>query len=71
MDQLAPVLLAFPPENRLIDNDGYDKAVKTHLGRLTKLLKDNHADLVLHGPQLLEVRSAVVVYSACPIWHPS
>ncbi|KAI0601248.1 hypothetical protein F4775DRAFT_437940 [Biscogniauxia sp. FL1348] len=60
MDQLAPVLLAFPPENRLIDNDGYDKAVKIHLSRLTKLLKDNHADLVLHGSQLLELLNPAV-----------
>ncbi|KAI5926982.1 hypothetical protein F4810DRAFT_651657 [Camillea tinctor] len=60
MDQLAPVLLAFPPENPTDDNDTYDKAVKAHLNRLTKLLKDNNADLILHGPQLLELLSPAV-----------
>ncbi|KAI1502784.1 hypothetical protein F5X99DRAFT_377370 [Biscogniauxia marginata] len=60
MDRYAPILLAFPPEDQFIDNDGYDKAVKTHLGRLTRILKEDSADLALNGPQLLELLNPAV-----------
>ncbi|KAH9999768.1 hypothetical protein F4779DRAFT_605114 [Xylariaceae sp. FL0662B] len=55
MDQYASTLLAFPPEAHHVDNETYDKVVKSHLTKLSKLLKDRSADLIAHGPQLLEL----------------
>ncbi|KAI1344758.1 hypothetical protein F5Y15DRAFT_410455 [Xylariaceae sp. FL0016] len=62
MEQLAPELLAFPPDSLLHDasEKDYDKAVKSHLTRLNKLLTDKTPELVLHGPQLLELLNPAV-----------
>ncbi|KAI1389774.1 uncharacterized protein F4822DRAFT_399662 [Hypoxylon trugodes] len=57
MDKLASTLLAFPPEANLasLDNEIYDAAARTHISKLSKLLRENHAELLAHGLQLLEL----------------
>lgn len=67
MDQYAVVLLSFPPDLPAPESPesptptphdyaAYDKAAKNHLNQLSHLLKENSADLITHGPQLLGVR---------------
>ncbi|CAJ2502862.1 Uu.00g102560.m01.CDS01 [Anthostomella pinea] len=55
MDQYASALLAFPPETDLNDNALYDQAARSHLNKLSKLLKERSNELVTYGPQLLEL----------------
>ena len=63
MDQYASVLLSFPPETPPADNESYDRAAKSHLNQLSRILKEKSADLIEFGPALIEVSSP----SACLI----
>lgn len=55
MEHCAAVCLAFPPEVPLLDDPGYDKAIKNHLSKLVKLLQDPSNPLLTHGTKLLEL----------------
>ena len=56
MDLCASTLLAFPRDNvSLVDNEGYDGAVRVHINSLTKLLKEQIPLLQSSAAQLLEV----------------
>ncbi|KAI1459278.1 hypothetical protein F4805DRAFT_92639 [Annulohypoxylon moriforme] len=58
MDMIASTLLAFPPGANLdcfSDNESYNTSVKAHVTKLSKLLQDQNADLIIHGPELLEL----------------
>ncbi|KAI1466009.1 uncharacterized protein F4812DRAFT_435545 [Daldinia caldariorum] len=59
MDQLAATLLAFPESNNvdysLVDNPTFDANSKQHVSRLSKLLKDQTALLVIHGHELINL----------------
>ncbi|KAI1737552.1 cop9 subunit [Xylaria scruposa] len=55
MDQCASVLLAFPPQSGLVDNETYHQAVSTHIQRLSRVLKEQAKDLVVHSASLLDV----------------
>ncbi|KAI1208688.1 uncharacterized protein F4807DRAFT_452292 [Annulohypoxylon truncatum] len=58
MDKIASTLLAFPPGANLNcfgDNASYNANVKTHVTNLSKLLQDRNADMIIHGPDLLEL----------------
>ncbi|KAI0472556.1 hypothetical protein GGR56DRAFT_570275 [Xylariaceae sp. FL0804] len=65
MDQLASVLLAFPPDEHLADDQAYDKATRTHVGRLAKLLKEQNRDLATHGAELLKLLDPAVNSLSC------
>lgn len=58
MDQCASVLLAFPPDQELADDEQYDKAVKAHVQRLGRLLKEQAAVLSANAGLLLDVSSS-------------
>jgi hypothetical protein len=59
MDQLAAVLLAFPPSEGFEQPDraaaAYDRAAREHVQTLEKLRKDKTADFSSHAAQLLRV----------------
>ncbi|KAI1140394.1 hypothetical protein F5Y05DRAFT_378239 [Hypoxylon sp. FL0543] len=63
MDQLATTLLSYPPGadlNRAKHDVDYDRDTKIHVNKLSKLLKEKNADIVAHGPELLELLNAAV-----------
>ncbi|KAI0885654.1 uncharacterized protein GGS22DRAFT_131988 [Annulohypoxylon maeteangense] len=58
MDMIASTLLAFPPGANLDcfgDNASYNTSVKAHVSKLSKLLQDQNAELIDHGPDLLDI----------------
>ncbi|KAI0550046.1 cop9 subunit [Xylaria curta] len=55
MDQCASVLLAFPPQSGLVDNETYHQAASTHMQRLSRLLKERAKDLVVYSASLFDV----------------
>ncbi|KAI1748052.1 cop9 subunit [Xylaria castorea] len=55
MDQCASVLLAFPPQSGLADDETYHKAASTHIQRLSRMLKERAKDLVVYSPSLFDV----------------
>ncbi|KAI1778326.1 hypothetical protein F4818DRAFT_405683 [Hypoxylon cercidicola] len=56
MDKLAPILLAVPvPAEGSVDNAAYDTAVKTHVQKLSKLLKDQPGDVIAYGSKFLDL----------------
>lgn len=60
MEHLYSTLSSFPPEGPLQGLALYDKTAKQHLNRLSRLLKENMADLVHFGPQLLDLLDPAV-----------
>ncbi|KAI0144013.1 hypothetical protein F4776DRAFT_610246 [Hypoxylon sp. NC0597] len=63
MDQLASALLAYPREANLdssVNDADYDRDTKAHVTKLSKLLKEQHADIVAHGAELLELLNSAV-----------
>ncbi|KAI2473267.1 hypothetical protein F4781DRAFT_381204 [Annulohypoxylon bovei var. microspora] len=63
MDLIASTLLAFPPGADIDcfgDNANYNTNVKAHVNKLSKLLQDQNADLIIHGPDLLELLDPAV-----------
>ncbi|KXJ91042.1 hypothetical protein Micbo1qcDRAFT_163770 [Microdochium bolleyi] len=54
--QHIATLKAFPPVGQqvLSTDEAYDGAVTAHLKSLSRLLRDNSADLTIHGPELLK-----------------
>ncbi|OIW31585.1 hypothetical protein CONLIGDRAFT_592316, partial [Coniochaeta ligniaria NRRL 30616] len=54
MDQIASVLLSFPPSQDLRGNDEYNVAAKTHVKQLNQLKQNEPALLAAHAPQLLQ-----------------
>ncbi|KAI0838634.1 hypothetical protein F5Y06DRAFT_39919 [Hypoxylon sp. FL0890] len=60
MDQLASTLLSYPPEAGLDHDVDRDSDIKAHVNRLSKLLKEKDADIVAHGPELLELLNPAV-----------
>lgn len=57
MDQIASVILSFPPSHELRDNDEYNAAAKAHVKRLSQLKQKEPALLAAHGRQLLQVNT--------------
>lgn len=55
MDQIASVLLSFPPSQELRGNDEYNAAAKAHVKQLNQLKQNEPALLAVHAPQLLQV----------------
>ncbi|RYC61375.1 hypothetical protein CHU98_g4830 [Xylaria longipes] len=55
MDQCASVLLAFPPQSGLADDETYHKAASTHIQRLSRMLKERAKDLVVYSASLFDV----------------
>lgn len=73
-NQYAAILLSFPPESTPRDNAVYDNAAKNHLSQLSRILKENSAELIAYGPQLLEVRNPstpCLEYLASELTYPS
>lgn len=58
MDQIASVLLSFPPNEELRENDQYNAAAKTHVRQLNQLRQNEGALLAAHAHKLLQVRPA-------------
>lgn len=55
MQHLA-TLQAFPPPSlALTDDIAYDEAIAGHLKQLSRLLRECMPELVIHGPELLQV----------------
>lgn len=55
MDQIASVLLSFPPSHELTDDHEYNAAAKAHVKQLDQL--SEAALLAAHAPQLLQVNT--------------
>ncbi|XDG04170.1 hypothetical protein ABKA04_003785 [Annulohypoxylon sp. FPYF3050] len=58
MDMIASELLAFPPGanlNCFEDDESYHSSVQVHVAKLSKLLQEQNASLVIHGPELLAI----------------
>ncbi|KAI1093191.1 hypothetical protein F5B19DRAFT_167217 [Rostrohypoxylon terebratum] len=58
MDMIASELLAFPPGanlNCFEDDESYHNSVRVHVANLSKLLQEQSANLIIHGPELLAV----------------
>ncbi|KAI0855558.1 cop9 subunit [Xylaria cubensis] len=60
MDQCASVLLAFPPQSGLVDDETYHKAVSAHIQRLSRMLKERARDLVVYSASLFDIVDAAV-----------
>lgn len=63
MDQYASVLLSFPPEGEATtprDNETYDRAVNVHLTKVSRILREQSADLIQYGPELLQLLDPAV-----------
>lgn len=60
MEHLYSTLCSFPPEVPAPDPAFFDKGVRQHLNRVSRLLKENVSDLVRFGPQLLELLNPAV-----------
>lgn len=59
MDQIASVLLSFPPNHELRGNDDYNASAKAHVKQLNQLKQSEPALLAAHGPQLLQVNAVM------------
>lgn len=57
MDHCASVLLAFPETKEPSDNEHYHKAVRQHVLKVEKLMKENASTFGSLAAQLLEVCS--------------
>lgn len=64
MDHVASVLLAFPGNENLADNEIYNAAAVAHVQRLNQLKKDAGELLAAHATQLLQVST---VYHQLPM----
>lgn len=60
MDHCASVLLAFPTEEALKDNEAYDKAVKAHISNTNLLFKERSAVIGDHAYKLLDLLDPAV-----------
>ena len=58
MDQIASVLLSFPPSHELRSNNEYNDAAKAHARQLNQLKQREPELLAAHAPQLLQVATA-------------
>lgn len=72
MDECASVLLGFPPDQDLADDEQYDKAVKAHIQRVGRLLKEQPALVSANADQLLDVSSPrssqAPILTVCSMW---
>lgn len=60
MDECASVLLGFPPDKELADDEQYDKAVKAHVQRVSRLMKDQAVLVSANAGELLEVSLTLI-----------
>jgi len=66
MDHCAYVLLAFPGDIEPTDNELYHKAVRQHVQKVERLMKENAANFSNLAGQLLEV--SPILASLLPIF---
>ncbi|KAI8962846.1 hypothetical protein F5Y11DRAFT_321130 [Daldinia sp. FL1419] len=54
MEQVASTLFAFPDTDfNFADNAAFDTAARQHVGKLSRLLKEQNASIITHGHQLI------------------
>ena len=59
MEVCAAILLGFPPDgDSLADNEKYDKEVRSHVSKLSMMLKEQLSVVQQNAAELLEVRPA-------------